>query len=122
KNLSSNTIPRASRRILSSLGKHSPRGPLFGTYGTYTSRSVRPAELNSAFIQAESGQNVRLAHRPQAYVPCNSPKSSDTVAASLCEALGRRLQQARPKRARLALLPAQFRIEIDFIRPDIEPD
>ena len=32
------------------------------------------------------------------------------------------LQQARSKRARLSLLPAQFRIEIDFIRPDIEPD
>jgi hypothetical protein len=30
---------------------------------------VRPAELHSASIQAESGQNVRLAHRPQACVP-----------------------------------------------------
>ena len=48
------------------------------------------------------------------------PRFEQPITAGLT--LGRRSQQARSKRARLSLLPAQFRIEIDFIRADIEPD
>ena len=39
-------------------------------YGTQTSGSVRLAELHSASTQKESGQSVRLAHRPELYAPC----------------------------------------------------
>jgi len=37
--------------------------------GTQTFQSVRPAESDSAASKKVSGQNVRLAHRPQACVP-----------------------------------------------------
>jgi hypothetical protein len=45
------------------------REPCENCTGTQTFKSVRTAELHSAAERKESGQNVRLAHRPQACVP-----------------------------------------------------
>jgi hypothetical protein len=44
--------------------------------GNIDFQSVRPAELHSAESLRNSGQNVRWAHRPQAYVPAASRISS----------------------------------------------
>jgi ketosteroid isomerase-like protein len=48
--------------------------------GTQTFQSVCPAELSSAAQRKESGQNVRLAHRPRACVPFTAISRALTLA------------------------------------------